>query len=219
MNGDKPKQIDRRAKQLKRRRFYQMSFDYRRGGLPGYLLQNRETLVPGEKVLLAPAGRRGFPAYPVRPHFLLDRKAGRLPRDLEMFNDYWLVSDQTKAVFQAVDHSGFDFFPCDVSLPEDEYQGPAYWLCDVVRILDALDEAESRLKIFKRGEPDYRYIGDKFYDIAGGARLVFKEDAIGAAHVFRMAYRMPTIICDDVLKDACKAAGLRGIKFRDALEL
>jgi hypothetical protein len=33
---------------------------------------------------------------------------------------------------------------------------------------------------------------------------------------FRMDYAETTIICDHVLKDVCKAAGVKGIMFRDA---
>jgi hypothetical protein len=28
-----------------------------------------------------------------------------------------------------------------------QYDGPKFWLCDVVRVLDALDESQSRLRI------------------------------------------------------------------------
>ena len=46
--------------------------------------------------------------------------------------------------------------------------------------------------------------------------LVSKEDVVGSAHIFRMAHRDPTVICDQRLKDTCKTAGLKGIKFKDA---
>jgi hypothetical protein len=160
-----------------------------------------------------------FPNYPEPPLFLFDRKLGRIPRDLELFNAYSLVSDRMKVVFQAIDPDAFAFVRCELTVPRGKYDGPDYWLCDVVRVLDALDEAESRLKIERRGEPDYPYASEKHYSIAGASELAFRKDVIGNAHVFRMAHGEGIVICDDVLKEACRTAGLKGIKFRDALKL
>jgi len=218
MSSDEVKPVARRRKPRKRK-FYHMSFDYGRGGMPGYLLQNLERLAPDEHGLVTPPGQRGFRKYPEPPCFLLDKKAGRLPTDLELFHAYWLVSDRTKSVFEAVDPAGFAFLACEVRLPRGDYDGPGYWLCDVIRVLDAVDETQSRLKIGIRDDKAYRDFGKKYYSLAGGAELVFREDAIGDAHVFRLAYQEPTVICDQVLKDACKSAGLKGVKFKDASKL
>ena len=198
------------------RKFYRMTFDYNRRGKQGYFLENLLSLAPDEKVLRAPSGRRGFPDYPEAPRFLLDGKLGRLPQDLELFHGFWLVSDRTRSVFEAVDPAGFAFLACDVRVPRGDYDGPPYWLCDVIRVLDALDEARSRLKIGIREDARYEDFGKKYYSLAGGGELVFREDAIGDAHVFRMQYLHRTVICDQTMKDTCKAAGLKGIKFDDA---
>ncbi|HEY7300225.1 MAG TPA: DUF1629 domain-containing protein [Xanthobacteraceae bacterium] len=93
----------------------------------------------------------------------------------------------------------------------DGTKGPVYWLCDVLRVLDAVDEAVSRVRI-KYDPVDKR----KIYSLMGGANLTFKEDVVGASHIFRMAHLKPAIICDQQLKDACKAASLKGIMFKDA---
>jgi Immunity protein family (Imm11) len=150
------------------------------------------------------------------PRSLFDKSAGRLPQDLEEVGAYWLVSDRTKSVFEAVDPAGFAFLACDVRPPSGDYDGPGYWLCDVVRVLDALDEARSRLKIGIREDKAYSDFGKKYYSLAGGRELVFRDDAIGDAHVFRMEYLQPVVICDQTLKDACKAGGLKGIEFDGA---
>jgi hypothetical protein len=161
-------------------------------------------------------GRRGFRDYPEVPRFLFDKKVGRSPRDLELFHAYWLVSDRTKSVFEAVDPAGFAFLACDVRLPRGDYDGPPYWLCDVVRVLDALDEAQSHLKIGIREDRAYSDFGKKYYSFSGGRELVFRDDAIGDAHVFRIEYLQAVVICDQTMKDACKAGGLKGIKFDGA---
>ena len=88
----------------------------------------------------------------------------------------------------------------------DGTEGPAYWLCDVVRVLDAVDEARSRLRIEYEGEI-------KRYSVLGGADIVFNEDVVGAAHLFRMAHMESAVICDRPIKEACRAASLKGITF------
>jgi hypothetical protein len=213
MTSDNGKPV---ARQHKPRARYLMTFDYGKGGNPGFLLENRLSLAPDEKALRPPPGRRGFRDYPEVPRFLFDKKLGRSPRDLEQSGNYWLVSDRTKSVFEAVDPAGFAFLACDVRLPRGDYDGLPNWLCDVVRVLDALGEAQSHLKIGIREDRAYSDFGKKYYSIAGGHELVFQDDAIGDAHVFRMEYLLPTVICDQTMKDACKAARLKGIRFNGA---
>lgn len=217
MKNDDQEDGARRGNALKRK-YYEMSFDYRRGGKPGYVLENMEALAFGALVLRAPP-ERGFPKFKEPPRFLFDKKRGRLPRDLELYHDYWLVSDRAKTVLQAVDSEGFAFQACEVRLPHGSYSGSQYWLCDVVRVLDAVDEECSRLEIGIRRDPKYSDFGKKYYSLVRGAELVFKADVIGAAHIFRMAFLRTAIICDQALKDACTAADLAGIKFKDASNL
>ena len=131
-----------------------------------------------------------------------------------MFHHYWLISDRMKTVFEAVDPAGFAFVACDIRVPRGHYTGPQYWLCHVVRVLDAVDEPRSRLKIGIVSDPIYRDFGLKRYNVLveGGAKLVFREDVVGSAHIFRMAHMNATVISDQVLKDACKTAGVAGIR-------
>ena len=78
---------------------------------------------------------------------------------------------------EAVDPKGVSFVLCDVRIPDGVYGGPRYWFCNILRVLDALDEAKSRLKIGIRDDDCYRDFGKKFYDFSGGAELAFREDA------------------------------------------
>jgi hypothetical protein len=114
-----------------------------------------------------------------------------------------------KTVLESVDPEGFAFLQCEVRLANGE-PGPVSWLCDVLRILDAIDEAASRVQI--KYLPQYNA---KVYQLAGGANLVFREHIIGAAHIFRLAHLRPVIFCDEQVKDACKAAGLKGVHFKE----
>jgi Protein of unknown function (DUF1629) len=117
------------------RKFYIMSFDYNRAGRLGFSLGDESVI---------PYGQFDFLNFRKPPCFIFDRKRGRLPTDLEQYRNFWLVSDRTKTVFQAVDTGAFAFCECMVKLPDGDYDGPRYWLCNVTRILGALDEAQSR---------------------------------------------------------------------------
>jgi Protein of unknown function (DUF1629) len=209
MSDEKSKPIAKR-RQARNRTFYVMSFNYRRGGMPGYFLEDESVLPPGLERL---------PDFVEPPHFIFDEAVGDLPGDLEQYDDFWLISDRTKLAFESFDPAAFSFVPCDVRVTNGVWNGPRYWLCDVVRVLDALDEAKSRLKIGIQEDARYRDFGKKFYSFLAGAELVFREDAVGDAHVFRMAYSESTVICDQELRGACKSAGLKGILFKDVSHL
>lgn len=162
----------------------------------------------GGGIYRRPEGRRGFRNYATTPILRFDTRLGRAVRDMEPIGQFWLVSDRAKAVLEQVDSDAFAFLECRVEL-RDGSEGPRYWLCDVVRVLDALNEPESTAMIKKNDR------GDKVYNMIGDEILVFKEDVVSSNHIFRMRYRESTVICDDVMRDACKTAGLKGWSFRD----
>ncbi|MFB6451759.1 imm11 family protein [Bradyrhizobium tunisiense] len=170
-------------------------------------MENLAVLAGGRQVLIPPPGR-GFVPYPETPRLVIDKSLGRAPADWELFHDYRLVSDRMKSLLEELDLEGVRFVRCETRY-RDGRAAPTYWLCDVVRVLDAVDEAKSVLEI------EYPTPGRKVYNLRGRSSLVFKEDSVGAAHIFRLLF-YPTIICDQVTKDACKEAGMKGIGFTDA---
>jgi hypothetical protein len=198
-----------RGRKPKARKFYRMGPNLRVGGVPGFRIENVMTLTGGRPVLVPPEGRRGFPEYPEVPLLIIDRKLGRALRDLELFHVYWLVSDRMKSVLEAVDPAGVAFVRCAVRMADDAAP-PVCWFCDVVRVLDAVDETASQLRIHHDQRAER-----KVYSFSG-VSLVFREDVVGDAHIFRLAFLQPEVVCDQVLKDACKAADLKGITFKDA---
>jgi uncharacterized protein DUF1629 len=176
----------------------------------GFKLLNGETLFHGGPgIFVPPPGRRGFRNYSVMPVFLCDKRLGRIDRDFEEYCGYWLITDRMKTILERVDPEGFSFLKCKIQLP-DGTDGPVHWLCDVVRVLAAVDEEKSRVEI---GTADD---GSKVYTIFLGRPLIFKDDAVGPHHVFRVKYFDPMVICDEAMKLACKAAGLVGITFTDS---
>ncbi|MDE5443758.1 DUF1629 domain-containing protein [Bradyrhizobium sp. CSA207] len=114
-----------------------------------------------------------------------------------------------KTLLESLDAEGVAFVKCEMRYP-DGSAAPTYWLCDVIRLLDALDEEKSRVNI------TYPAPGRKEYLTLGSSSFLFKEESVGAVHIFRLRSLRQKIVCDQTVKDACKEAGMRGIGFRDA---
>jgi hypothetical protein len=186
-----------------------MSPDPRSGGKVAWGMENEVALLMGGRVVGPRSEQRGFPNFPETPRLVFDKALGkRPPCDLEQYHDYWLLSDRMKTVLERLDPDGFAFIKC-LSRATRGSAALDYWLCDVLRILDAVDEEKSRLRI----EIDER--GRKSYSLMGGALLVFREEIVRSAHIFRLRYSIGYVICDQELKDRCKEAGLKGIAFWD----
>jgi hypothetical protein len=197
------------------RKFYIISYSLRHKRAD-FEVENQNVLVAasgalhphsslGTYALVPPPGRRGFPVYPERPRVVIGkRRSGPPPSDIELYHSYWLISDRLKSLLKAIDLPAFAFQACDVNLC-DGSPGPVYWLCDVVRVLEAFDE--STVQQFRSGAKKAGLIGDK--------TLVFNEAVIGDSHIFRTPYSPPNVFCDQVMKDACKAARMKGVQFYD----
>ena len=89
------------------------------------------------------------------------------------------------------------------------------WLCEVVRVLDALDEekTEAYYKWYGRQLIGVADNGTKIYRLVGTEALFFKETVVGGHHIFRVQYSPATVICDEEIRQACKSAQLTGISF------
>jgi hypothetical protein len=215
------RQSQKTAKRKPRtRKFYIISYsvahklaDFEVENLDVLLATSRALYPPltlGANALYPPPGRQGFPAYLEKPRVVIGkRKKGPPPSDIELFHSYWLISDRLKSLFESFDPPAFEFQACDVKLA-DGATGPVYWLCDVVRVLDAF--AESTLQEIRR----YRErTGNTYRGFQGDKTLAFNETIIGNSHIFRTPYSLGDVFCDQALKDACKEAGIKGISFYD----
>jgi hypothetical protein len=189
----------------KAHRFYIVGFSFP-GRRPNWEVENLDVLLAGAFALFPPTGSRGFPAYSEKPRLVIGkRKDGHPPRDMEEFHSYWLISDPLKVLFESIDSQAFAFQSCDVKLA-DGSAGPIYWLCDVVWVLDALNEGTKQRITY----------GRSLSSIVRSGTLVFKGDVIGNAHIFRMAHpRSVSVFCNQKFKDYCKQARMKGIRFVD----
>ncbi|CAD0303449.1 hypothetical protein CFBP7900_02140 [Xanthomonas hortorum pv. carotae] len=186
------------------------------GKIPGLKIENKQRLrLAGSFIIEPPNGDPN--QYPEPAHLIHVPELGVMPRDFEKLSGLWIVSEPLKHVFESIDPHGFAFSACDFTLA-DGSPGPQYYLCDAVRSLDALDENASSVKV--RFETDHK-TGEqlKFYSVVGGASLVFNENVVGDAHVFRQPRLGTDAICDRVLADALNAADLDGVDIRDAADL
>ncbi|MFW9571111.1 DUF1629 domain-containing protein [Xanthomonas euvesicatoria pv. euvesicatoria] len=183
----------------------------------GVVFENVKQLLVPPRLILRP-NEGGFPTLSEKPRLIYDPSKGVMPKDLESgFSGYWLVSERLHQVFSAIDPEGFSFVECDFRMA-DGSEGPRFFLCDVVRVLDALDEEHSEVEI----EVSDDFIDGKFYDFTGGAKLTFRKEVTEGSHIFILKYSGDCVFCDHTMRSAVKEAGagpdgdLSGLWFRDA---
>lgn len=202
----------------KKGEFFELRPDARRRGKGhGVVFENESSLKTPPSFLLRP-DQGGFPPLRETPRLVYYPSEGWPPEDLEAgMSGYWLVSGRLREVMAAVDPGAFAFRETDYRLADGAMGGP-YFLCDVIRTIDALDEAASQLKIIVSDD----YEEGKYYDLTGDARLAFKREAIVDAHVFRLPY-YEGVFCDHIFKNAVEGAGIvtartcNGLWFEDAV--
>jgi len=201
--------------------YFLLEPDSTRGGRGhGVVFENVKKLIDPPRMILRPQGG-GFPQLRETPRLVYSPSKGDPPEDLEGgMSGYWLVSERLKKIFERTDPAGFKFAECDYRL-EDGSPGPIYFLCDVVRVIDALDEVASKLTV----EVSDEYFAGKYYNFAGGASVTFREDVVGSAHAFRTPYSGRYVVCDSFMRDAIIDAGIwkpeksNGIWFIDAADI
>jgi hypothetical protein len=192
---------------LKVRGFHIVTMSKRGPGGSGFRLLNEERIFEGgPPTFVPPPARRGFREYPERPVFSCDAKLGHIHWDFVGISGYWFISQKMKSVIEAIDPEAFAFLQCDVRSLDGKDQ-PVRWLCDVIRVLDALNEDTSTIRIgtASNGSKVYRFVGDE--------TLIFTESVVGESHIFRMKYFEPKVICDADFMRACKSASLKGVSF------
>lgn len=141
-----------------------------------------------------------FPSFRERPRFLIDTRLGRAPRHLERMGSLWIVSDSFKTVAEVCDPSGLVFSEIELVF-SDGKPTQKYWLCDVTRVLEVVDQKKSSFKKYYHDETHWTY------DFAGGYLLIDGELA-GSAKVFRVAHIAVRCVCSSEFKAALDQNGI-----------
>lgn len=179
--------------------FYVMSQDFDEP-CHGVELVNAPVLRPAGRAIIRPEVG-GFPKFDEVPR-LRETSPEMTLRDFQVgFEGYWLVSERLKRIFESVDQDAFEFAECEFVKYEGT-SGDSYFLCDVVRSLDAIDDDASDVKIATEGYPK-----GKFYKMAGGARLAFRRAVVDGAHVFGNPFNTKLVVCDRLMRDSLVERG------------
>lgn len=197
----------------KQRKFYIMGYppvEYSSGR--EFLNQDEVCSGSGSQILRAPSRfQRGFRNYTIRPRFRVGKRFGRKPYDVEPYTDYWLVSDRAKQLFDRISETDFTYLAVDTEFDAGS-EPTTYWLCDILPVVDAVDESRSAVKYWIDRD------GLKHHETRGRASLAFNENLVGAHSVFRMKTSFTTLICDERFKIEIKQSKLTGLRFKEAYE-
>lgn len=214
MNMNEVRQV---AEKPRKGEFYRLRPDMRGSQGHGVVFENEKNFPLPSHMSLDESGG-GIKEFRDTPR-LRQSKRDQMVNDLDSsFRGYWLVSEPLKEVFESIDSKGFSFAKCELTLYDGSQAAPHYF-CEVIREIDALDEETSTVKILTEGYPK-----GKHYSLVGGARLAFKKDMLGSAHVFRTPYNGALVICDRLFRDALiehgfgKARESRGVWLSDAAD-
>jgi len=209
MRANQTKETSSRLRS-KERKFFGIGYSSSARVATGMDLVNENRLLrKGESHFIADLQNPGFWEMREVPKFRCTVPAIRGLHDKIDIRGFWMVSERMKAVLVDTDPDAFAFAPCEI-VDSSGTPGPTRWLCDVVRVIDALDEFASDVEIEHRN-------GQKAYSLLKSNRRIYNSDLVGSAHIFRMEHLRSCIVCDDVFRDACKAASLKVLRFGDAV--
>ena len=151
---------------------------------------------------------RGFAHVPSdeRPLLRVDERQGRALLDFEEFYGYWIVSKKSKGVLERLDSKAFQFLPCDVTYTYTEAK-QSYWICDVINVVEALDENASNIQI--------RFGTSKQYRVINPTQLAFQDELISESMIFRMKFAESYIFAKKAFRDLYRAERLKGIAFSE----
>lgn len=155
----------------------------------------------------------GFPPHFAPPPMVLPRRpAGWTPGSPLPISDvedaggerFWVVSDRARRLFIELDPDAFLFHPLSVVFAPDmePYEGPPYWLCDVVRYLDAID-----LERTEHETKNHGVAGTIVYPSAF-SEMYLKSDVVFEKYIFRPAYSPHNVYCSSEFRDAMLAQGM-----------
>lgn len=189
---------------MKERQYFQLKPDMSLAAKPWYVWENRDEILEGwvsdERAPFAGLDLTNI------PKFKFDKKVNpqSLRDSYKLFLAMQLVSERLKKLLLEIDPEAFIFHPVEMDYSNFDEPGPQFWLCDVVRFLDCVDEERSQIK-YQEGIPMKNYF-----------RLInvtMKPEAIGESHVFRLKYAVLKQIVDDIFVEYMVKEKIKGFSF------
>lgn len=196
--------IDLGLIKMAERQYFQLKPDMSLAAKPWYVWVNEEEMRKGVSTdRNLPFG--GLHMDPP-PKFYFDKKvAPRKLRDAYIVHvGMWMVSERLRDLLKNIDSEAFVFSPVDIDYSNFDEPGPRFWLCDVVRFLDCVDERRSKIK-YQEGIPMKNYL--RLIDVT------MDPEKIGEAHVFRLKYAVLKQIVDDVFVEYMVKEKIKGFSF------
>ena len=126
-----------------------------------------------------------------------------MTRDLDVVRGFYIVSDKCRDVMVSIDRMAFEFLECQC-FDKKGKRLERRWLCDVVRVVNIVDEDRVQFRIVTGSHGERYYIVNAYDDI------FFKEHLVDeGAHIFNMRKFCIETVVDETFQNAFKAHGLK----------
>lgn len=134
--------------------------------------------IPSKIPIRTPFSPLGVPKFSEPPQLIINRKLGKALTDMEPFGSFWIVSANLKKVLEGLDMNAADFAEFNVTHNGDA-STDRYWLCDIVRSINAIDEDASVFSVITVSG------GSQYYALHN-SKLSFKPEIEKDIHIFRV---------------------------------
>ncbi len=194
--------IDTSSSSANARKYYEQGMDFTKSSSPHFDWLNKKDLMKDYW------NKPGFFQFGGTPQIRFNRKGHRGPILDATLNSHlggWLISDRLKLLYQKVDPEAFAFCKVDVDFSNFPDPSPDFWFAQMVRELDCVDEANSKIN-FQEGIEWKNYLAL--------LEVKIRPELVGNAHAFRLQYAVHTEIVDDVILDAIQSEKISGFEFR-----
>lgn len=148
----------------------------------------------------------GVPLVPRTPTLLIDRSNAAVElADIEPAPwTRWYISNRAKLLLESVDAAAFDIKPSQTYIDgREQGEDSTYFVCDVTRFVDALDEQRSRVTV-RSPVRTVSIFGDQ---------NTFLRSRVGNHCIFRPTYTPHCVACTEEFRTAVLQAGLTGVRF------
>ena len=190
------------------RQYFELDSDMSLAAKPWYVWENEKEIRSGVMT------DRDLPFWGLpmdkTPKIKFDRKVvTRKLRDAYVVHtSMWMVNDRLRELLESIDPEAFVFAPIDMDYSNFDEPGPQFWLCDMVRFLDCVDESQSDV-VYADNVPFKYYLKIK--------SMVVDEEKAGNAHAFRLKYSPLIQVVDELFVERMKEERIKGFSFKNMM--